>query len=195
MLMMLAQHPPPPARAKESMQAHVPSFPKSSTCSKKRQKEARVQLRSVYARPLSLPKNFGLLRKLTEESGGRGGGGARDREPPPCLLRVRESFYISIYLYLLMYPSIYLSLHLLIYLYLSVYISICFSLSIYLSNYGGDPSIYIFYEVLQLAFPPGGPFMYLLGRFAADFSASTALLVLMMRPCSALGTPQKKLAT
>ena len=63
-----------------------------------------------------------------------GGGRARARAPPPssrggCPLRVRDSFYISIHLYLLIYPSIYIyNIHI---SYIYIYTSLSGSLSLF----------------------------------------------------------------
>ena len=67
-------------------------------------------------------KKMYMVAASPKKGGRRGGGGARARArararvlpPPPlfllggCPLRVRDSFYISIYLYVLIYPSIYI---------------------------------------------------------------------------------------
>ena len=79
-------------------------------------------------------KKMYMVAASPKKRGRRGGGArARARAPPPpplflggCPLRVRDSFYISIYLYVLIYPSIYIYNT-----YICIHLSLSLSLSLF----------------------------------------------------------------
>ena len=79
------------------------------------EKPATKRPRSYMEGPRSGKTNCKKSKKTYMEGCSRGGGGARAPPASRCPLRVRNSFSISIYLYLLTYPSIeyiYIYMHL-----------------------------------------------------------------------------------